>query len=190
MIRPGFLFLFAFFVSCASAPEQDRKTTGWNYDSAQAWPGETYADTAVAVNALMDTNDYEHATYYIVVADTGKDYDALRRQLIAIQNKTKQVFDSMGRYYDKHKNLIVVPYDPEDPEYQYAGDYYPRRFPSETLSLEYLDFYSTKSGESTIALVAGIYEQEYLADSAVTSLHHARFKAFKLKTYMYTGCMH
>jgi hypothetical protein len=190
MIRPGFLLLLAFFASCGSSSEQERKTTGWDYDSTQSWPEETYRDTVVSTDAVIDTNDYEHATYYIVVADTGKDYYLLRKQLVAIQAKTKQVFDSLGRYYDKKKNMIVVPYSAEDPEDLYAGDYYPRRFPSETLSLEYLDFYKNTSGHGTIALVAGIYEQERLADSAVTSLHQLRFKAFRLKTHMYIGCMH
>ena len=96
--------------------------------------------------------------------------------------------DTMGRFYNKTKNLIALPDDDEDE--LYAGDYFPRRFPSENLSLEYLDFYQKKAGDKTIALITGIYENEKSADSALTVLHKTEEKVFKIKADIYLGCMH
>ena len=94
----------------------------------------------------------------------------------------------MGRYYNKTKDLIVLPEDDEDEIY--AGTYFPRRFPSENLSLEYLTFYQSQSREKTIALVTGIYETEISADSALTVLRMTESKVFKIKADIYVGCLH
>jgi hypothetical protein len=94
----------------------------------------------------------------------------------------------MGRFYNKTKNLIALPDKDEDEIY--AGDYFPRRFPSDNLSLEYLNFYQEQSGEKTIALVTGIYETERSADSALTVLRKTADKVFKIKAYIYVGCVY
>jgi len=86
----------------------------------------------------------------------------------------------MGRFYNKKKNLIALPDNDEDEIY--AGDYFPRRFPSDNLSLEYLNFYQRQAAEKTIALVTGIYETEKSADSALTVLHKPEKKVFKIKS--------
>ncbi|MBX2930638.1 MAG: hypothetical protein KF781_01685 [Chitinophagaceae bacterium] len=87
--------------------------------------------------------------------------------------------------------MIALPDDDEDEIY--AGDYFPRRFPSETtenLSLEYLNFYQENARDKTIALVAGIYEKENSADSALIILKKVEQRGFKIKAKIYTGCMH
>lgn len=130
--------------------------------------------------------DYE--TVYIVVADTSASYVALHKKMFALQTSTMQEIDTMGRYYNKKLGKIILPEDDEDEIY--AGDYFARRYPSEALSLEYLDSYNNKSLPKTIALVTGIYESEKSADSACAVLRPAAPKAYKLKAELYMGCVH
>ena len=105
-----------------------------------------------------------------------------------LNTKLNIPIDTMGRSYNKNKDLIAVPEDSEDEIY--AGDYFPRRFPSGNLSLEYLDFYQSQAGEKTMALVSGIYETEKSADSALFVLRKAEKKVFKIKADIYVGCLH
>lgn len=135
-----------------------------------------------------DTTDYNNATYFVVVADTSLYYSILHKKMFDLNRKFKIPIDTMGRFYDKTKNLIALPDNDEDEIY--AGDYFPRRFPSENLSLEYLNFYQSQAGEKTIALVTGIYETEKSADSALTILSKTEKNAFKIKADIYVGCMH
>jgi hypothetical protein len=139
-------------------------------------------------NISEDTNDYNNATFFVVIADTSLDYSILHKKMIDLNNKFNLPIDTMGRYYNKTKDLIVLPEDDEDEIY--AGTYFPRRFPSENLSLEYLTFYQSQSREKTIALVTGIYETETSADSALTVLRMTESKVFKIKADIYVGCLH
>lgn len=72
----------------------------------------------------------------------------------------------------------------------YAGSYFPRRFPSENLSIEYLEFYDDKADSLTFALVSGIYETKSKADSALKAMKKFEPNAFLLKSRIYIGCMH
>ncbi|HMR47421.1 MAG TPA: hypothetical protein PKC85_11705 [Bacteroidia bacterium] len=137
---------------------------------------------------MEDTTDNDYATFFVVVADTSTDYYFLYKKMFDLNGQLNIPIDTMGRFYNKTKNLIALPDDDEDE--LYAGDYFPRRFPSENLSLEYLDFYQKKAGDKTIALITGIYENEKSADSALTVLHKTEEKVFKIKADIYLGCMH
>jgi disulfide oxidoreductase YuzD len=77
-----------------------------------------------------------------------------------------------------------------DDDEMYAGVYFPRRYPSENLSLEYLDFYNRNADHKTIALVSGIYQSEKSADSLLSIIRKTDKKAYKLKSQVYVGCMH
>jgi len=110
-------------------------------------------DTTTAVQTQSpednrDTSDsavQNMATYFVVVADTNLDYNFLRKEMFDLNRQLKIPIDTMGRFYNTAKNLIALP-DNDDDEI-YAGDYYPRRYPSEDLSLEYLDFYQSPAGK-------------------------------------------
>jgi len=153
-------------------------------------------DTSAGLSTIVSTNksemedstDYDNATFFVVVADTSTDYYFLHKKMFDLNGQFNISIDTMGRFYNKTKNLIALPDDDEDE--LYAGDYFPRRFPSENLSLEYLDFYQKEAGDSTIALVTGIYESEKSADSALTILQKTEKKVFKIKADIYLGCMH
>ena len=130
----------------------------------------------------------ETQTVYIVVADTGLNYYALDNEMKSLSHTAHIRIDTGDNYYNKAKNLIALPDTSSDEIY--AGEYYPRRYPSESLSLEYLQSYRSTSAEKMIALVAGIYEKKSSADSAVKALATARGKAFAIKTSLYMGCIH
>jgi len=131
-------------------------------------------------------NNYE--TYYLVIADTSSNYYELHEKMFDLNAKYKIPIDTLGRYYNKEKKQIVLPDNDEDE--MYAGDYFPRRYPSENLSLEYLDFYNRTADQKTIALVSGIYQSEKSADSLLTIIKKTDKKAYKLKSQVYVGCMH
>ncbi len=116
-------------------------------------------------NQSEDGSENNNATYFVVIADTNQDYAILHRKMFDLSRKFNIPIDTMGRFYNKTKNLIALPDNADDEIY--AGDYYPRRFPSDNLSLEYLDFYQRQAGGKTIALVTGIYEKDNSADSAL-----------------------
>ena len=111
-----------------------------------------------------DTVNYDYATYFIVIADTSLNYYTLQKKMFELNKQYHLTIDTMGRYYNKEKDLIALPDNDEDE--MYAGSYFPRRDASKYLSIEYLNFYSDKLPEKTIALITGIYENETSADSA------------------------
>lgn len=135
-----------------------------------------------------DFSESDVDTFFVVIVDTGAEYFTLRDKMLEISKKHKLPVDTMGRHFNVTKNLIALPDDDEDEIY--AGEYYPRRFPSENLSLEYLSFCSKNAGDKTIAMVSGIYETAPASDSAVKNLRTIGIAAFKIESVIYTGCMH
>jgi len=130
----------------------------------------------------------DYAVYFIIIADTGKDYFSLRNKMFELNKSVHLSIDTLGRYYNKKKNLIALP-DNAKVEL-YAGEYFPRRFPSESMSLEYLSYYQKESDKKTIALVTGVYENEKEADDNYNKLIQSGIKPIKMKTKMYVGCIH
>jgi hypothetical protein len=133
-----------------------------------------------------DTAD-QYALMYVVVADTSQQYTPLRRQMLRLHEATGQRIDTMGRFYDRAKNLIRLPDDDEDE--LYAGDYFPRRMPDATLSVEYTALY-TKGRPKSMALVTGIFQEPAPADSLLRVVRRTVPTAFRLKTRMFMGCLH
>jgi hypothetical protein len=182
-----YIILTAFLTACGALSED--KNRAHQIHPSKSVEMTSLKTTLVNENGVAeDTTDYNYATYFVVVADTSHDYSTLHKQMFDLNSKFKIPIDTMGRFYNKTKNLIALPDNYEDGIY--AGDYFPRRFPSDNLSLEYLNFYQSRAGEKTIALVTGIYETEKSADSALTVLHRTEIKAFKIKADIYVGCMH
>ena len=106
---------------------------------------------------------------FVVVAETGGDYAELNQRMLELNKKLSIPVDMMGRNFNKDKNLITVPEN--DPDKFYAGKYFPRRYPSENLSLEYLKFYKKDVKDNTIALVTGIYKSKEQAQKAINKMN-------------------
>jgi hypothetical protein len=174
-------------LTACSGTTADRKTAtsaSDNSDTPAIWQNITTSDSSEAA----DTTDYDNATFFVVIADSSLDYWILRKKMSDLNREFKIPIDTLGRLYNKTKNLIALPDDDEDE--LYAGEYFPRRFPSENLSLEYLKIYKQDASENAIALVTGIYQSENSADSALTVLKDAEKKIFKVKADIFVGCMH
>lgn len=142
-----------------------------------------------------DSEPQPYSLYYIVVADTSKDYFLLQTKMNALSKSMNIKIDNMGRSFNKKKNLIALP--DNDSDGIYAGSYFPRRESSEFLSIEYLDYYihnksfSFNEGKDrTMALVRGLYGDQSIADSTLTILKQKEKNAFKIESNIYVGCMH
>ena len=64
------------------------------------------------VDTLTVIEDY--SDYWIVIADTGLEYPQLLSRMVQLKNECNLPVDSMGRFYNKKKNLIALPDDDED----------------------------------------------------------------------------
>jgi hypothetical protein len=170
--------------------------SAWNYNDRTAAIHQDAANVRVAkdtgkqknepIEEQYDTNNWP--IYYVTIVDTGFDYFKLDTKMSRLSKRTGIPVDTMNRFYNKSKNLIALPDDDEDEIY--AGDYFPRRYPSINLSLEYLDVYKQPAHEKTIALVSGIFETRKSADSMLAIVKPKEPKAFVARTRMYVGCMH
>ena len=182
------LIVLFILVSCKTKPV--KKAAHYNPVRVAA-ASYSHKKTIVPVKQ-QDSSEYnpadETAIYYVVVTDTGTNYSELREKMENIHQTLNIAIDTMGRYYNKAKDLIALP--DNDSDEMYAGAYYPRRSPTDFLSLEYLTFYKKASSDNTIALIAGIYENKSSADSALTILKPSQHNAFAIKSSIYVGCMH
>jgi hypothetical protein len=108
--------------------------------------------------------------------------------MFSLHNTLHTAIDTMNRYYNTEKKEIVLSENDEDE--MYRGTYFPRRYTSESFSLEYYRQYSDFSTEKNIALVYGIYDTESNANAALIQLKKYSKNAFSLQTTVYMGCMH
>lgn len=190
-MKTYFIFLLIFFFySCIQKNESTTETQEVVLDSLQnkfdTISQQEFSREETPTDTLSEFSEIE--TFYVVVVDTSLNYAMLHKKMFDVQHAFKIEIDTMGRYYNPTKDLIVLPEDDEDE--LYAGDYFPRRFPSETLSLEYLSLYKKNSNDKTIAVVSGIFEQEKKADSSLKKIQKVFPKTFKLKAEMFVGCLH
>lgn len=101
------------------------------------------------INA-QESDDFMYMNAFIIVADTSESYEILHKKMYELSSKLNFEVDTMGRGYDKNKGLICLPENHEDEIY--AGDYFPRRYPSDKLSLEYLDYYKKEINHLVVLL--------------------------------------
>lgn len=134
--------------------------------------------------------DDQYMNAYIVISDTSQNYEELRQKMFDLHKHLNSEIDTMGRGFSKKKNRICLPENEADEIY--AGQYYPRRYPSETLSLEYLNYYTKEKigEESTIALVILITESQEKAENKLVEVKEYAADAFMIKSKIYIGCMH
>lgn len=143
---------------------------------------------------IIETNDsiygdtLNYAYYYLVIADSGKSYGVLEKQMHSIHQATKLEIDLMGRSYNAQKDLICLADD--DPDEIYRGDYFPRRYPTASMSIEYFDFFSQKSSDKNMILLTGIFETKEEAEKQREHILSAAPRAFIVHTPVYVGCMH
>lgn len=187
MIGHIYIFLSAFLLSSCGITSTGKSEV--DLDTAKAdMTAALPTDLAADSNVNKEGTGNDMVTYFVVVADTSLDYSVLHQKMLDLNRALSIPIDTMGRFYNKSKDLITLPDNDENEIY--AGDYFPRRFPSDNLSLEYLHFYRQDAGERTIALVTGIYETEERADSALSILQKTAKGIFKIRSAIYVACMH
>ncbi len=184
------LLLICIIASCK--PQPAKTNGGVKVKPVKILPASYKRTQALQANAAADTSKADeqadaYADYYIVVADTGLSYNALRGKMFDLNKSLNIPIDTMNRGYNKTKDLIAL--SDKDEDEMYAGEYYPRRSVSDFLSLEYLNQYKSNAKEKTIALVRGIYETKTSADSALLAMGQSK-TAFVFKAKVFVGCMH
>lgn len=139
-------------------------------------------------DSLPTEADADYAWYHIVVVDTSDRYDQLMEKLRSIESRNGLKVDLMGRYFDKKKQAIILPENDEDE--LYAGSYFPRRYPGNTLSIEYMNAFTPQAGNKTMALVARIAEKKKDADSLMNVLKANHSNTHIITSKVFIGCMH
>lgn len=160
--------------------------------STGSGPVSVRSDTTVA-KTMEDTRDQwepsdDLVQLVVTIADTGRSYGVLHGKMQLLATKLPADIDTMGRYYDVVRDSILLPLDDED--VLYAGQYAPRRFEGNTLSIEYLDMYDTTAAPGTMALVTGLWATDQQADSAFQQLQVHMPRAYRVHARVYQGCMH
>src|SRR5690606_36423200 len=75
----------------------------------------------------------QYVDYYLVIPHKSIVYSDLENIMQTIHIQYQLEIDTLGRSFDKAKQQIIVPEDDEDELYR--GEYFPRRFESESLSI-------------------------------------------------------
>lgn len=175
-------------IFCSSCGRSDGQQGIKDSTTVTTLATDTSAKKVIADTSLNFNEEESYANYQVIVIDTNNSYNLLNQKMFSLKDKLRMAIDSMGRYYNAKKDLIVLPENDEDEVY--AGAYFPRRELSQTLSLEYMNQYQSASKPKTIGIIAGIYTTDLEADSALAAVKQVAPKAFKLHSKLYIGCMH
>ncbi|HYV95794.1 MAG TPA: hypothetical protein VE978_28745 [Chitinophagales bacterium] len=140
----------------------------------------------------IETPDNEHYEWvYIVFAGTSLDFHALDSVCNKIAIVTSEKY-SNKLVYDKQRGMIVP--DSSDDEL-YAGDYSPRRYPEESISIEMLWYYFQNASllsdsDKRMAIVTGIFENKSDAQENLKKIRPVVPDAYIKRIELYMGCMH
>lgn len=166
-----------------------------NNNSVQQTPHKVDSNCALLPNQALEKLDSmadggydDMQEVWVLVGDTSQNYYALDAEMYLWAGQLNWVIDTMERYYNKKKKTLVVSEKSEDE--MYRGEYFPRRFGTETLSIEYLNTYSKYTTSHTFALVLGIYDSEVEAKKVLNKSIKVSQRAFVLPSFLYMGCMH
>lgn len=95
--------------------------------------------------------------YYVVIADTSESYWELRATMFRFHEKSGLEIDTLNRYFNTQRGKLILKED--DPNELYRGAYKPRKRPSKTLSIEYLDTYNGPVNSTAMACMVGMFEK-------------------------------
>lgn len=189
MFRQIILFSICFvFVSCQNGASNKASVNSSTLDSFNLSDlSAVELDTFSKEEPEIDIHD-ETKTCYVVIGDTSYLYNQLLKFLILTSKKHHIEIDSMDRFYDSKLNKIRLPDDHHDEIY--AGEYFPRRYESGSLSIEYAASFMEGVNDSLFASVLGIYETDIDAKERCDLIRKINPKAFVIKSELFQGCMH
>lgn len=190
------IFIVALITLLSCISEENKSTEVLIQDTSIA---EAQLNTNVEdIEASDESSDLE--LNYIVSVAEGYNYDSLRKIALQTADKLNFKFDTMGRYYNPQKG-IVLPDDDEDE--MWAGEYFFRRFGDNLVSIEMSHAYTDtsisknepeleKHREDTrkMFVFAMMYLDKKSADSLanIIKVDYPSTKVFPAQIYM--GCMH
>lgn len=143
-------------------------------------------DASALEDKIIDSLNYELC--YVTIADTGRDYFVLHKLMDELSPIMGLRIDTLGKEFNVKKQKIAVPENDDDE--MYRGEYYPRRYTGNSLSLEYLNFYYGKSSEENMALVTNICSQRDSAFYYAKKIPQGKGHVFVIRSNLYVGCMH
>lgn len=143
----------------------------------------------------QEFNEEMYVECYLVIVDTSDTYFDLHKTMMEISADLKLSVDTMDRVFDSEENLIRFPKDYKDDIY--AGFYFPRRFCSESLSIEYYYYYVNgdypepgNNADRLMCLVSMIDTNKEKAEERYKLIEIKYPNSFILKTKIFWGCMH
>jgi hypothetical protein len=140
------------------------------------------------LDSMADGGQDEMQEVWVLIGDTSLNYFALDAEMYLWAGQLNWGIDTMERYYNLMKKALITSEKSEDELYR--GEYFPRRFPTETINIEYLNTYTQYTTANTFALVFGIYESEVEAKKALNKSIKVSQRAYVLPSYLYMGCIH
>jgi hypothetical protein len=143
---------------------------------------------ATGILHAQDSTQFMNA--HVVIADTSSDYYKLRAQMFELSKKLDFKIGTLGRGFDDEHKILCLPKDSDDDIY--AGSYFPRRFSSESLSIEYLDYYRDGGlhNSGSFALVCAITGNIEKAKKVKSKISPHSGMVFILPSRIYIDCMH
>ena len=134
------------------------------------------------------TDDMFMSDQYILILKATNDYEKAVRLAQEASTLLDLEYDNEDIKYSKEKGIYFSE-DINDPTY--AGEYYPRRYAGEYISLENAAAYAGFAEQGTIIVVSGIYSKE---EEALEALNKTRARyhedAYVKKVNMWMGCIH
>jgi len=181
------------FLSCSQAKSNKAVST----KSADSVTVDTAAQlakplpkTADAAEEQLSDDLSEMQTYYVVVAEEGQNYHPLQERLLQLAQESRLPIDSLGRKYNEGLKKLVIT-DPEEID-MFGEVYYPRRFETDYLSIEYANAYieHLPYTDNTLYIVAGQYPDKKMADKRMAEIKKYAPKVKIVKAEMFDGCLH
>jgi len=138
-------------------------------------------------NEMMDFQ-----TYHILTVTEGYSFDSLDAVSKEVAEKLDTKLDYMGRIYDPSKGIIL---SPDDEDEIYKGEYFPRRFEGNSISIEMgyalADLTERLKGDRMkMVVVAGLFQERNKADSVLNILKAFFPHSQVIARDLYVGCMH
>jgi hypothetical protein len=129
-------------------------------------------------------------TRYVVIAGESGIYDSLRLAAEDLAKRCHIRYDDQDQKWSKKKGL----YWREDADDGiWNGEYYPRRYEEDLITLEMKDYYLDKQPEKPsmkMIIVAGIFETKLGADARLKLIKQYRPLAYIRAARLYMGCIH
>ena len=111
-MRPALLLLLLILLSACN------KSKSVHNDDLNAQAiNDSSASIIVSESAIDSLANLDYTSYWIVIADTSLLYDPLLKKMGELSLKLNSPIDSMGRFYNRKKDLVALP-DTDDDELQ------------------------------------------------------------------------